>query len=98
MEAVSCPCICNKKQGLRWVGLDFLSQAIDEYTKIFEFVSVVRSPHHLKQFPVSNRLVRPGQEIRKKCELSRRQTRGSVIYGYFPRGEIDVYTLCGERL
>ena len=74
VKAVSSPCICNQKQGLGRIGLDFLPEPVYKNAKVFQLISIIRSPYSLKQFAMGDGLVGTRQEMREEGELPCRES------------------------
>src|ERR1035441_10847507 len=98
MKTISGPRIRNKKQRLRRILFDLFSQPIDENTEVFQLVPIIRPPYGLKQFAMSNGLIRSSKEICEQTELPCGDARSPPKQTDFPGRQVDIDPLIRKRL
>src|SRR5262245_22262955 len=71
------------------IWLDFLTEALHEYTQIVDLISVIGSPHGLQQFPMWNSFVRMQRQVTQEVEFLRRQMGRDLSFSHSSGGEVD---------
>ena len=78
-EPVPDPGLRQQKFRVGGILFDLFSQLIDEHPKVFDFFSVVGSPHGLEEFHVRHGNIRMGHQVPQEFEFLWRQPNGLPV-------------------